>query len=252
MIRLKNTISTKFGARNAGRILVAATLFSFLFFSVSLVAEETPPWKDYSLRELIGRLKYYTFAKVAQSLRGNYPSHQEQVWENQECSSPVPELPGPFFCGLLRHQVGANTGLANSFPDSSTSTPLSAGDTRTDSGSVRQGPTFSASGVSGSSAEVSNGGPKVSRSLSANAIPKEYKNIQLYAGTTIAGKNVVRFDSGEETLRAFYLTNGQISHYEYRDKVVIFDWSGSRLNSILEVRVDSGLRPLSGREFYFR
>ncbi|WP_423790240.1 LIC_11883 family protein [Leptospira ellisii] len=240
-------ISTKIEAGNASRIWFATALSVLLFCSVSSGAEESR-WKEYSLRELIGRLKYYTFAKVAQSLRGTYPVNQEQIWENADCIAPVSELPGPFFCGLLRYQAGTDSVSANSF--SAAPPEVSASAQNTTSVAQSQNP---ASPAPGSPPNVSGGnGPTVSRSLTANSIPKEYKNIQLYSGTTIAGKNVVRVVLEEDTLRAFYLTNGQISHYEFRDKVVIFDWSGSKLNSILEVRVDPILRPLSGREFHFR
>lgn len=87
--------------------------------------------------------------------------------------------------------------------------------------------------------------------LALNPSLKVYKNIQLYSGITISGKNVVKINSEEdpsESLRAFYLNSGQLSHYEFRDRIIVFDWSGSKLKAILDVKVDSMFRPLSGRE----
>lgn len=91
----------------------------------------------------------------------------------------------------------------------------------------------------------------VSPVLALNPNIKVYKNIQLYSGTTISGKNVVKISSEEdsgESLRAFYLNNGRLSHYEFRDRIIVFDWSGSKLKAILDIKVDSMFRPLSGRE----
>ncbi|RHX86541.1 LIC_11883 family protein [Leptospira stimsonii] len=206
MRRLKNTISTKIKMMRINSIRTIFLFILFFFLNVSLTADGHS-WKEYQLRELIGRLKYYTFAKVAQSLRGVYPTSQEQLWEKSNCHVTVPELPGPFFCGLLRHQH------PSSVPDSSANIDSSP-----------------------------------------NSISKDYKNIQLYTGTTIAGKNVVQITSDEnpgDSLRAFYLTDGHLSHYEFQDRILIFDWSGSKLNGILEVKVDPILRPLSGREILF-
>lgn len=209
-----------------------AFLILFLSLNVSVSAEE-PAWKEYSLRELIGRLKYYTYAKVAQSLRREYPASQEQVWENSPCSISLPELPGPFFCGLLKQQSSSAQTSASTSEVVSTPSSLSASNTTT----------------------ASANSPSSTRGLNPNPAPvKEYKNIQLYSGSTISGKNVAQIGSEEspgESLRAFYLNNGQLSHYEFQDRILIFDWSGSKLNAILEVKVDPILRPLSGREILF-
>ncbi|MBM9501875.1 hypothetical protein JWG44_16590 [Leptospira sp. 201903071] len=202
MKRFKNTISTDMEKKTNPKAIFIFSIFFFL--NLSLGAEA---WKEYQLRDLIGRLKYYTFAKVAQSLRGVYPTSQEQQWEKSNCSISVPELPGPFFCGLLRHQQPV---LAQDSPQNNDE--------------------------------------------NSNTTPKEIKNVQLYTGTTISGKNVVQIVSEEnpgDSLRAFYLSNGQLSHYEFQDRILIFDWSGSKLNGILEVKVDPILRPLSGREILF-
>ncbi|EMY79589.1 hypothetical protein LEP1GSC060_1279 [Leptospira weilii serovar Ranarum str. ICFT] len=202
-------------------------LFSFL--NVPVFAQNSD-WKEYSLGELIGRLKYYTYAKVAQSLRKEYPIDQEQTWEDVVCTIPVPELPGPFFCGLLKRQHPSES-QKFSEPETISSSPASE--------------------------KLSASVPKILSPHAAYGLNpglKVYKNIQLYSGTTISGKNVVKIDSEEnpgESLRAFYLNNGQLSHYEFRDKILIFDWSGSKLNAILEVKTDSIRRPLGGREILF-
>ncbi|WP_000736235.1 LIC_11883 family protein [Leptospira interrogans] len=216
MKKLRNIISTEIRIRfYILRTFLFYTLF--LFLNVSVFPES---WKEYSLRELIGRLKYYTYAKVAQSLRKEYLTDQEQIWEDWNCTVPVPELPGPFFCGLLKQQ----------FPLESVSEKIS---------SVSSPETMIQEKSS------------VSPVLALNPSLKVYKNIQLYSGMTISGKNVVKIDSDEnpsESLRAFYLNNGQLSHYEFRNRIIVFDWSGSKLKAILDVKVDSMFRPLSGRE----
>jgi hypothetical protein len=206
MRKFKNTISTDMERVRTTLLRTILGFSTFFFLNVSLSAD-AGSWKEYQLKDLIGRLKYYTFAKVAQSLRGVYPTSQEQKWEKSNCFVSVPELPGPFFCGLLRHQ----------HPTSSQE-PMQIMETE------------------------------------PNASSKELKNIQLYTGTTISGKNVVQITSDEnpgDSLRAFYLSSGHLSHYEFQDRILIFDWSGSKLNGILEVKVDPILRPLSGREILF-
>ncbi|EQA55285.1 LIC_11883 family protein [Leptospira kmetyi] len=232
MRRLRNIISTKMEKGIFTLFRTFSFLILFLFLNVSVSAEE-PSWKEYSLRELIGRLKYYTYAKVAQSLRREYPASQEQVWENSPCSISIPELPGPFFCGLLKQQSPSTHASVSSSDAASTTSSLSPANATT----------------------ASANSPSPNRGLNPNPGPlKEYKNIQLYSGTTISGKNVAQIGSEEnpgESLRAFYLNNGQLSHYEFQDRILIFDWSGSKLNAILEVKVDPILRPLSGREILF-
>lgn len=232
MRRLKSITSTKMKKKVSNLSKTISFSILFLFLNVSVSAEESA-WKEYSLRELIGRLKYYTYAKVAQSLRREYPAIQEQVWENSPCSISLPELPGPFFCGLLKQQNPSTQASASLTESSSASSVASA----------TPAPHSSTAANS----------PSAARGLSANPI-KEYKNIQLYSGSTISGKNMAQIGSEEnpgESLRAFYLNNGQLSHYEFQDRILIFDWSGSKLNAILEVKVDSILRPLGGREILF-
>lgn len=201
--------------------IVFCGLFSFL--NISVFAQNSD-WKEYSLRELVGRLKYYTYAKVAQSLKKEYTIDQEQVWEDGVCTIPVPPLPGSFFCGLLKQQAPSES---QKLPETMSSSPIS-----------EKLPT------------------SASETLSRGFNPslKVYKNIQLYSGTTISGKNVVKIDSEEnpgEFLRAFYLNTGQLSHYEFQDRILIFDWVGSKLNAILEVKTDPIRRPLGGREISF-
>ncbi|MCG6167827.1 LIC_11883 family protein [Leptospira sanjuanensis] len=243
MRRLKSITSTKksYVFETSTRITLGGILF--LFLNVSFLSAEEAKWKEYSLRELIGRLKYYTYAKVAQSLRREYPTAQEQVWENSSCTLSLPELPGPFFCGLLKQQSPSSSETSGKNPAASSS--LSS-DKVTSSPEV----------VSPNSDKLASATlpPIPSQSLGMHGNTKEYKNIQLYSGTTISGRNVVQIVSEEnpgESLRAFYLNNGQLSHYEFQDRILIFDWSGSKLNAILEVKVDSILRPLGGREILF-
>ncbi|WP_078124522.1 LIC_11883 family protein [Leptospira alexanderi] len=198
----------------------------FSFLNVSVFAQNSD-WKEYSLKELIGRLKYYTYAKVAQSLRKEYTINQEQMWEDGVCTIPVPPLPGPFFCGLLKQQVPSESQKSTLSPETISSSPI-------------------AEKLPASVPET------LSRGFDPSL--KVYKNIQLYSGTTISGKNVVKIDSEEnpgEFLRAFYLNNGQLSHYEFQNRILIFDWSGSKLNAILEVKTDPIRRPLGGREILF-
>ncbi|EMK05655.1 MULTISPECIES: LIC_11883 family protein [Leptospira] len=213
MKKLKSITSIKIRVRFNVLLRTFFYFIVFLFLNVSVSAQN---WKEYSLRELIGRLKYYTYAKVAQSLRKEYLTDQEQMWEDWDCVVPIPELPGPFFCGLLKQQFPSELEPEVSVPEM---VPLEK--------------------------------RSVNPVLALNPSIKVYKNIQLYSGTTISGKNVVKISSEEdsgESLRAFYLNNGQLSHYEFRDRIIVFDWSGSKLKAILDIKVDSMFRPLSGRE----
>ncbi|EJO70774.1 LIC_11883 family protein [Leptospira kirschneri] len=213
MKKLKSITSIKIRVRFNVLLRTFFYFIVFLFLNVSVSAQN---WKEYSLRELIGRLKYYTYAKVAQSLRKEYLTDQEQMWEDWDCVVPIPELPGPFFCGLLKQQFPSELEPEVSVPEM---VPLEK--------------------------------RSVSPVLALNPNIKVYKNIQLYSGTTISGKNVVKISSEEdsgESLRAFYLNNGRLSHYEFRDRIIVFDWSGSKLKAILDIKVDSMFRPLSGRE----
>ncbi|AXR68820.1 LIC_11883 family protein [Leptospira mayottensis] len=224
MRRSKSIISIKMNIKFDVLLRTVAFFILFLFLNVSVFAQNSD-WKEYSLRELIGRLKYYTYAKVAQSLKKEYAINQEQVWEDEVCTIPVPPLPGPFFCGLLKQQVPSESQKLTPSPETMSSSPIS-----------EKLPT------------------SASETLSLNPSLKVYKNIQLYSGTTISGKNVVKIDSEEnpgESLRAFYLNNGQLSHYEFQDRILIFDWVGSKLNAILEVKTDPIRRPLGGREILF-
>ncbi|EMJ91553.1 hypothetical protein LEP1GSC198_1867 [Leptospira kirschneri str. JB] len=213
MKKLKSITSIKIRVRFNVLLRTFFYFIVFLFLNVSVSAQN---WKEYSLRELIGKLKYYTYAKVAQSLRKEYLTDQEQMWEDWDCVVPIPELPGPFFCGLLKQQFPSELEPEVSVPEM---VPLEK--------------------------------RSVNPALALNSSIKVYKNIQLYSGTTISGKNVVKISSEEdsgESLRAFYLNNGQLSHYEFRDRIIVFDWSGSKLKAILDIKVDSMFRPLSGRE----
>ncbi|EMJ96046.1 LIC_11883 family protein [Leptospira alstonii] len=230
MRRSKSIISIKRKIKLGVLLRTVAFCIVFSFLNVSVFAQNSD-WKEYSLRELIGRLKYYTYAKVAQSLRKEYTIDREQIWEDGVCKVPVPPLPGPFFCGLLKQQYPSESQKSTPSPETISSSPIS-----------ERLPESVSETLSPHSAYGLNPGLKV------------YKNIQLYSGTTISGKNVVKIDSEEnpgESLRAFYLNNGQLSHYEFQDRILIFDWSGSKLNAILEVKTDPIRRPLSGREILF-
>ncbi|WP_061222660.1 LIC_11883 family protein [Leptospira weilii] len=226
MRRLKNIISIKINIKFDVLLRTVAFCILFSFLNVSVLAQNSD-WKEYSLKELIGRLKYYTYAKVAQSLKKEYAINQEQVWEGGVCTIPVPPLPGPFFCGLLKQQVPSESQKLTPSPEAISSSSISE--------------------------KLPESAPET-LSRGFNPSLKVYKNIQLYSGTTISGKNVVKIDSEEnpgEFLRAFYLNNGQLSHYEFQDRILIFDWSGSKLNAILEVKTDPIRRPLGGREILF-
>ncbi|EMF70250.1 hypothetical protein LEP1GSC145_4079 [Leptospira interrogans serovar Djasiman str. LT1649] len=111
MKKLRNIISTEIRIRfYILRTFLFYTLF--LFLNVSVFPES---WKEYSLRELIGRLKYYTYAKVAQSLRKEYLTDQEQIWEDWNCTVPVPELPGPFFLRTFKTTIPSRICVGKNF-----------------------------------------------------------------------------------------------------------------------------------------
>ncbi|EPG67345.1 hypothetical protein [Leptospira wolffii] len=174
-------------------IRIWSILSLLLFFSpiLSLSAE----WKEYGLKEVLGRLKYYAFAKIAQSVRRGANFDQEIRLKESPCEDTFPELEGEFRCSWLRV----------------------------------------------STVEAKDSGPE------AELVGKWYE------GHTLAGKGVLSVPgrNGSPDLRIFYHTDGRISHYSFGDRIVVFDWKGQEISTILSVKVDSQLRPLGGKEYFF-
>ncbi|TGK14658.1 hypothetical protein EHO61_16405 [Leptospira fluminis] len=193
-----------------GALLVTATIL----FHQNLVAEPQHSggdWKQYNLKQILGRLKYYAFAKIAQSVRKGVPFLQEREIFPVSCPSDFPRLADHFNCSFL------------------------------ESGKFEENP-----------APKENLSRAYSPDLSLPAaVPISAK---WYEGSTLAGKGALFVppkDGDKSELRLFYLNNGKLSHYVSGDTIVVFDWQGSELRTILEVKVDDLLRPLGGREYFF-
>ncbi|WP_246050793.1 LIC_11883 family protein [Leptospira langatensis] len=247
-----------------------ALLIVPILFAFSLGAETQTGWKDYGLKEVLGRLKFYAFAKIAQSVRTGV-SHFDQEFTLREipCGEDFPKLEGNFQCALLRvssledHSSGSN----------SKSSQIASGEGNTSSSSQNPAtPSENASAEKSKAAESPNGSqasaPASSsipsqRSLPistasspdpAVSVPKKLPiHVKWYEGSTLAGKGVLLIpgQNGEGDLHLYYHTDGRLSHYSFGDSIVVFDWKGKELSTILSVKVDSRLRPLGGKEYFF-
>ncbi|PJZ78932.1 LIC_11883 family protein [Leptospira neocaledonica] len=197
---------------------VRFVIIFYLCFFFSLFAEnESGEWKEYGLKEVLGRLKFYAFAKIAQSVRTGASFDQELYVKETPCDQNFPRLEGNFQCALLRVST--------------------LEDTLTD-GSEPKTPSI---------ASATNG---LTPSKTIPPIPVKAK---WYEGRTLAGKGVLSLPGkeGQSDLKLFYHTDGRLSHYSYEDKIVVFDWKGQELSTILIVKVDPILRPLGGKEYFF-
>ncbi|MCR1793479.1 hypothetical protein AB3N61_07770 [Leptospira sp. WS58.C1] len=196
-----------------------AAIFVILF-SFSLFAEnQSGEWKEYGLKEVLGRLKFYAFAKIAQSVRTGASFDQELYVKEAPCNQNFPKLEGNFQCALLRVSSLEDKLAEGSDPEPKTPDAASA-----------------SSGLT-----------------PARTIPSIPMKAKWYEGRTLAGKGVLSVPGkeGESDLKFFYHTDGRLSHYSYEDKIVVFDWKGQELSTILTVKVDAKLRPLGGKEYFF-
>lgn len=183
-----------------------------ILFCFQLNAQSVGQWKEYSLKQVLGRLKFYAFAKIAQSVRKGVSYSIEREVFQSPCQLDFPKLAENFDCAYL--QTGTLDGKI-------------------------QSPT--------------------NRSLPSAGLTSTYSPIPIsamwYEGSTLAGKGslfIPRNQSASGDLKLFYLADGKLSHYASGDRIVVFDWKGNELNTILEVKVDDLLRPLSGREYFFQ
>ncbi|TGM86548.1 LIC_11883 family protein [Leptospira licerasiae] len=195
-------------------------VISLLLLSFSILAEnETGEWREYGLKEVLGRLKFYAFAKIAQSVRTGASFDQEMYVKETPCDQNFPRLEGNFQCALLKVST--------------------LEDKLAESGSEPTTP---------NAATANNG------LVPNNTIPPIPVKAKWYEGRTLAGKGVLSLPGkeGQSDLKLFYHTDGKLSHYSYEDKIVVFDWKGQELSTILSVKVDGKLRPLGGKEYFFR
>ncbi|MGJ4788479.1 hypothetical protein EHQ52_01445 [Leptospira koniambonensis] len=194
-------------------VIILALCFSFSIFAEN----ENGEWKEYGLKEVLGRLKFYAFAKIAQSVRTGASFDQEIYVKETACNQDFPKLEGNFHCSLLKTSTFEDKLAENSEP----TTPNAASSTN---------------GLTPS-----------------KTIPPVPVKAKWYEGRTLAGKGVLSLPGkeGQSDLKLFYHTDGKLSHYSYEDKIVVFDWKGHELSTILIVKVDSLLRPLGGKEYYF-
>lgn len=194
-------------------VVIILFCLSFSIFSENEIGE----WKEYGLKEVLGRLKFYAFAKIAQSVRTGASFDQELYIKETPCDQDFPKLEGNFQCALLKVSTFEDKLAENSEP-------------------ITPSVTSATNGLTPS-----------------KTIPQVPVKAKWYEGRTLAGKGVLSLPGkdGQGDLKLFYHTDGRLSHYSYEDKIVVFDWKGQELSTILTVKVDPKLRPLGGKEYFF-
>ncbi|WP_246052971.1 LIC_11883 family protein [Leptospira semungkisensis] len=237
----------------------ALFIFPILFASF-LGAETHNGWKEYGLKEVLGRLKFYAFAKIAQSVRTGAHFDQEFALKEIPCEDGFPKLEGNFQCGLLRastledHSIGSDPKSSQGQSNSSNVTAASSNIPSSQKQNITEGNVSKENpSLPGPQSRSVNQAPEAAPSQ-ASVTPKKIPiQVKWYDGSTLAGKGVllVPGQNGEGDLQLYYHTDGRLSHYSYGDLIVVFDWKGRELSTILSVKVDSRLRPLSGREYFF-
>ena len=194
-------------------VVIVLFCISFSLFAGNEIGE----WKEYGLKEVLGRLKFYAFAKIAQSVRTGAYFDQELYVKETPCAQDFPVLEGNFQCALLKVSTFEDKLAESSEPTAPSAVVTTNGLTP------------------------------------AKTIPSIPIKAKWYEGRTLAGKGVLSLPGkeGQSDLKLFYHTDGRLSHYSYQDKIVVFDWKGQELSTILTVKVDAKLRPLGGKEYFF-
>ncbi|MCT8332088.1 hypothetical protein NUH30_00240 [Leptospira sp. 85282-16] len=193
-------------------------LLTFLTFliALSVLASEKEP-KTVSKNKTAKVLKSVAFATIRSTLLVSYGEGEEKQSAYTPCSENFPSMPGDFPCNYLDYE-GTTLEVASH-------------------STVNEG-----EATEGSDPEDVFPGGKIIIKLIKQKSPN------------LNGK-VVFLGEGEDQLKLFYGPKGQISHYLYRQTLVIFKWDWNQsepsLTGLLFVNVNREYFPLEVKEYSF-
>lgn len=193
-------------------------LFTFLIFifTITVLASEKE-FKTIPKNKTAKVLKSVAFATIRSTLLVSYGEGEEKESVYTPCSENFPSMPGDFPCNYLDYE-GTTLEVAPS-------------------SGVNEG-----EATEGSDPEDVNPGGKVVIKLIKQKSPN------------LNGK-VVFLGEGEDQLKLFYGPKGQISHYLYRQTLVIFRWDLSSevpsLISLVFVNTNKEYFPEEVKEYSF-
>nr|WP_243836366.1 hypothetical protein [Leptospira meyeri] len=162
-------------------------------------------------------LKSVAYATIRSTLLVSYGDGEEKESVYTSCSENFPSMPGDFPCNYLDYEGTTLEVAPSSFANDGVATE-------------------------GSDPEDINPGGKITIKLIKQKSPN------------LNGR-VVLVGEGEDQLKIFYVPKGQISHYLYRQTLVIFKWDLSlpepSLTGLLFVNVNKDYFPEDVKEFHF-
>ncbi|TGN10032.1 LIC_11883 family protein [Leptospira ilyithenensis] len=168
-------------------------------------------------KQFSSKLKKIAFATIRSTITRDYPFTESREVKYVPCNGEFPELPGDFPCSLL-----------------SWDEDLIVID---DKKKIED-----AESVDPEVIEEHELGGRVMVLLSKTKSPNQN------------GK-VVLFGEGEETLKLFYQPSGFISHYHFKEEVIVFKWETNSgkltLMGIVILKLDSDSFPIGGKELSF-
>ncbi|WP_411823068.1 LIC_11883 family protein [Leptospira sp. 'Mane'] len=168
-------------------------------------------------KQFVSKLKGIAFATIRSTITREYSFTESKEVKYVPCTDEFPKLPGDFPCSLLSWDEDL----------------IVIDDKKkvTDAESIEVEPV-----------EDHELGGSVLVLLSRTKSPNQN------------GK-VVLFGEGEETLKLFYLPSGFVSHYHFKNEVIVFKWANDSgklsLTGIVILKLDSETFPVSGKELNF-
>ncbi|TGN18160.1 LIC_11883 family protein [Leptospira idonii] len=179
--------------------------------------DAVPSFKNIPKAKFSGKLKSVAYASVRSTLLKDYKDTEQKEIRYVPCSDDFPKLIGDFPCSLLSWDGDI----------------IEANETNASA---------DAASVEGESSEEHDLGGKVSVQISKTKSPNQNGKVLLLG-------------EGEDMLRLFYFPNGNISHYQFRDEVIVFRWASEKetqtLVGIFHLKLNSELFPISGKELSF-
>ncbi|MDF3819219.1 hypothetical protein P3G55_04880 [Leptospira sp. 96542] len=157
-------------------------------------------------------LKSLAYATIRSTVLGKYNDWEKKEYKLQTCPSNFPEMPGGFFCSLLDENQ-----TLDSIDNSSESIDAKW-----------------------------EGSDDVNQSLDVFEVL-----VSKTKSPNMSGK-VLRYGEGYEETIVFFKPKGIISHYKYKDTIVIFKWGNqNELLSLIFVKVNRDMFPETVKEYLF-